>query len=539
MLSYPSLLILGESDMTKHADEEIVTTLTDTLSNEALFDELNARHPDTNHRIFRLGTNNNEVRFRIDKPTNTRSWKTNIFRFLGTIGFALTGFGIPYLFGKSFTVRQGELALTWNNGEPEIYGPGLHYLVSPLHNYHSSVPINQKIINLGPIKIITVNEGEIGVSRNNGRLEILRPGRHVLESATHIFEEFKSLNQKHIQIGQKTIVTAEQGEVGITFLNGALQLVREGARKVLHQASHVFKGFLSVKQETKTLDEIKVSTADNVELKIKADVIYRITNPELAITKANDIHRNVRERAEGVLSNVFRHHNFSEIATVTLKRDGDGETVYQSGGKKRPHRKRGDLVIGDQIHTEEENELVDQLKNEFLKDLSHNLQEVGVEVSNMLITNLEFVDTKLQAEMAKRAVITATVDGQRDAARAKADVIRLEQDGTNDATISAARADAESIKIKAAARAEAMRTLTEAKLALGEMLSQSPEAVELERLRIQAEALQGDNQVVWMTSPLSGGGYNSRLFQAAPPAEAPKPVISIPASSVGMATAST
>ena len=60
-----------------------------------------------------------------------------------------------------------------------------------------------------------VCQGKFGVSYNEGALEILLPGRHILSKATHFFAGFLPSGQQTLNIEAVTSMTADN--VGIKF----------------------------------------------------------------------------------------------------------------------------------------------------------------------------------------------------------------------------------------------------------------------------------------------------------------------------------
>jgi uncharacterized membrane protein YqiK len=73
--------------------------------------------------------------------------------------------------------------------------PGRHILVAP-HVFQEAKDIGAPYIELGPIKRIIVNEGQVGISYDTGKLEVLLPGLHIRTSPTFRFQEFVSVQEQ-------------------------------------------------------------------------------------------------------------------------------------------------------------------------------------------------------------------------------------------------------------------------------------------------------------------------------------------------------
>ena len=85
-------------------------------------------------------------------------------------------------------IHRTHHSLVWQDGMPIVLNPGkLYRIVSDTLKYEKSVDIATKFIEHGSIRIITVPEGEVGISYDDGVLKVLNAGRHVLDKPTHIF----------------------------------------------------------------------------------------------------------------------------------------------------------------------------------------------------------------------------------------------------------------------------------------------------------------------------------------------------------------
>lgn len=71
---------------------------------------------------------------------------------------------------------------------------------SPLFEYKGSVDVTRQLVQHGSLKIITVKGGQIGITYNNGKLELLETGRHVITAATHVLAGFVSTGQQTLRI---------------------------------------------------------------------------------------------------------------------------------------------------------------------------------------------------------------------------------------------------------------------------------------------------------------------------------------------------
>lgn len=192
---------------------------------------------------------------------------------------------------------------------------------------------------------VVIQEGEIGLRKTaTGKMVLLPPGRH----SNFPWESYPvdpvSLSKKIIKMGPYKIITVDTGYMGKTYNNGTLEILDVG-QHVIEDASHSFDGFISTKMETKKLHAVTASTSDNVGLTLYADVRYQIENPKQAITQINDIEDSIKEIAEISISQIVSHHCLSDFAPAM-------STAHL--GNERENNGIGDVVkeLTDKIMTQ-------------------------------------------------------------------------------------------------------------------------------------------------------------------------------------------
>jgi regulator of protease activity HflC (stomatin/prohibitin superfamily) len=78
------------------------------------------------------------------------------------------------------TIHPGHIGYAEDQGCPIVLGPGMHQWDSPTIKFMQSFDISEKFLKFGPYTLLTVREGECAVTSNNGVLEILgadKPGK--------------------------------------------------------------------------------------------------------------------------------------------------------------------------------------------------------------------------------------------------------------------------------------------------------------------------------------------------------------------------
>lgn len=111
-------------------------------------------------------------------------------------------------------VPRGKLGLALEKGEPLIYEPGsMHLVNSAFFEYKGSVDVTQQVVEHGSLKIVTVKDGQVGITYNDGVLELLQTGRHHITSQTHILAGFVSTGQQTLRIAEVTGMTLDNVEL--------------------------------------------------------------------------------------------------------------------------------------------------------------------------------------------------------------------------------------------------------------------------------------------------------------------------------------
>ena len=156
------------------------------------------------------------------------------------------------------------------------------------HSYSHNNP-NRNIIEHGDRCCLTVPHGMIGVASDMGRPILLPPGLHSWKSETIRFESMVRLDGygsddpvRVVALGPYTILTVDEGYIAITNDNGKQVLLEGGGTHLLTHSKWRFEQFICQKIQTEDLREVHVGTADNVLMQIDATVVWRIRDADKA-----------------------------------------------------------------------------------------------------------------------------------------------------------------------------------------------------------------------------------------------------------------
>lgn len=413
-------------------------------------------------------------------------------------------------------MNKGEVALAWYNNEPLLLEtPGCYSYDDPNFIFVRHQTLADKIITIGSRKIVMVNAGEVGISYNNGVLQVLQPGRHILEDASHVFDDFLSTQQKILRLTPR--VPEQPSRVG--------------------RDDNENKSALLV-----------CETKDFVKVGLRADVFYSLANPSLTVqaVKRAEIDELVYETAVATLTNVVRCTALNEVA----------QNALPSAVSSKQHKE--DTIQAQALGEPSAPLFFDRAHDEFLSRLHDDfLQRYGIEIVNIRIENFRIMNDDLAANISSQALKTAETEctlanlkGQQEIAvreqdrlaavkqistKAEADALNTKITAENNAKIKSAqasaqadataiiekaKAEAEAIRIKAEAEAAAIELKAAAEARRAEMLSKTPLGQQLSLALPYMEMMQkigeGVEKVVYCDSTLqkSGNPFSLPTLQA-------------------------
>lgn len=369
-------------------------------------------------------------------------------------------------------IAEGEIGLCLNNGSPEFLSPGgRHTLWSPFRKFEGTCPLTNKIIRLGPIQIITIDQGEIGLSKRNGANIILeRPGRYILQSP-HVFEKTVQMNQRYIELGTHRRITVPEGFVAIAFDNGKQFIISPDETKsgpyVTDSPTFSFdpnKGFQSTKIKEIKLETLTVNTKENIAARVDGVIRYHVADPKRAFFGVEDVHAAIKLQAEATITSVFAQLSIDQIS-MSLSTTSVG--------------KNEENVPDDFIH---------QATDLFIGEFKNVVEKWGIKLDNLNIFSMEFIDESFRDSLrdrAKQRMETATNLANLNA--------------INEVALKNSEREAKQRLLQADAEARAIMKIADAKVYEAEKLSQTDLAKELALLDAQGKVVEKmGNNVIYM-----------------------------------------
>lgn len=398
-------------------------------------------------------------------------------------------------------IKDGELGLSLNNGIPQFLGPGgRHTLWSPFNHFVGKVSLTEKNIRLGPIQIVTIEQGELGLSVKNGKNIILdQPGRYILNSP-HVFVKSVKANERYIELGTHRRITVPEGYIAIAFDRGKQFIISPNDTKegpyITDSPTFNFDpktGFQSTKKREIKLETLTVNTNENISANVAGVIRYHIADPKKAFFGIEDVHAAIKLQAEATLTSVFAQLSIDQIGNSL---SSTNVSSFKSKGKMEQG-----TVPDDFIH---------KATDLFIDEFKHVVEKWGVELDNLNIFSMEFTHEGFRETLRSRA------QKRMEAATNLANV-----EAINAAAIKQTERERQQKIIEAEAKATSLKIIADAELyeqdqkaKAAEKLSKIPLAADLARLREQAKIAEklGDKTVL-MPHGYMLGNYSLRDTQ--------------------------
>jgi regulator of protease activity HflC (stomatin/prohibitin superfamily) len=311
------------------------------------------------------------------------------------------------------------------------------------------------------------------------------------------FNRLIDLNDSVIPLGPWTLLTIDQGYMAVTQDNGKQMILDGGSVYLLTHRNWKFERFVSTKIQTNELKRIEAASADNVVMLVDATVLWRIGDVETAVRMSADtmdadgskagksdivkLRNDVLKQAEASLAFFIGTINFSDtIAAAAIhQRRQDMPTLPTVEGQVLTPS-MDDATNG----TVAEGKVFNLYDNEKLRDAvthaNQNTLTYGVDIISINIISAIPKDNQLQASLAAGAV-----------AAAEAQMMEITAQGKGRATEIEASASAKRTMILAKAEANADILRAEGAKQAADLLATNPVSVDLAMIERTGSAIAG------------------------------------------------
>merc|ERR1711939_481940 len=421
-----------------------------------------------------------ETRYRVENEERLNLIQPESSRCLNLLFNAATWPCMSCLCVRTFEVPNGHVRLAEDgSGGYEIYRAGVHFVNNMFMELHAGdVPLTKPLIEWGDRTIVTVQQGHIGYAEDMGQPVLLPPGLHEWRSSTLKFQSFMDLNNAFIRLGPLTIMTVDEGYSAITQNNGQQVVLQGGETHLLTHRNWKFEKFMTEKIQTDELQRIEATSADNVMMHTDATVVWRITDvisaarmsaetmnrdgSELGNAADADIaklRRDVLMQATASLAAFIGEIRYSDSfhisAASSIVADG-GEIAGKAGAPPIPADLVGYSPIFDAKRMSTAVETANDLTTTY-----------GVTILSINIIAANPADVALQSALAKGAVASAEAEQAETVARGEAKAAQIRAEG-----------DAQADMIRADGARSAADKLAESKVAVDiAMIKQTGESL--------------------------------------------------------------
>ena len=397
--------------------------------------------------------------------------------FLPGVGCALYSFTHIETF-----VPAGHVGFLMNDKNEYLFmQPGMHNIKTCFARQISMPkPLRGHIVH-GNRTICIIEQGYLGFAQDNGQPVLLPPGIHVWTSESLFFIRNVALDDHIVSLGPMTLVTVDEGYAAVTQDNGKQVVLPGGHTHLLKHKNHKFEKFITLKIQTDDLERIMATSADNITMLVNSTVNWRIVDVEIAATmaaetmaasgKAGDVaadisklRRDVLKQAIASLAAFIGSVNYSESFAMSAAAAGVASTkavtgMAVAGGEP------GSSEQEDATHERGfvENPMFDTEKmGTSVEHANRVTRTYGIEIMSINVISAVPEDANLTKSLASGAVAAAealqaetAARGQanavRIAAEAEAARVRIEAKGLGEAEIIKADSQAEGIRKVAAA----------------------------------------------------------------------------------------
>eukprot|EP00927_Polykrikos_kofoidii_P015584 TRINITY_DN1693_c0_g1_i1.p1 TRINITY_DN1693_c0_g1~~TRINITY_DN1693_c0_g1_i1.p1 ORF type:complete len:544 (-),score=84.41 TRINITY_DN1693_c0_g1_i1:670-2301(-) len=409
---------------------------------------------------------------------------------------------------KFFVVDPGCANIgSHSDGTNLFFGPGVHILCKCFKNAEDESKrvadsAGAAIVN-GTKAIITVQQGYVGLAFEKGEPVLLPPGLHQWDTPDITFDKSIDLSASLITMGPYTLVTVEECYSAITQDNGKQKVLDGGKSYMLTHQNWKFQAWLSQKMQTNKFGPLSMTTGDNINLDIVANVNWIIREARIAAARNVDT-TNSKDSLKMMRDDVILQVTSSLASLVgAIQYGARGTSSLQEATRSGHDVRQSSTVIslGDTPAACAEPEpetktgrqaLWDPTRLKCAVDDANNIcNSYGVEILSINLISASPSDQKLNDIMSRGAIASVSAEETAKAARAEtnaaliaAEAQAAQAQAAAEAMLIKARSEAEAMTIAATADADAERIRAQGAKEAGMLMGESEVATSLAKLKI-------------------------------------------------------
>jgi regulator of protease activity HflC (stomatin/prohibitin superfamily) len=352
----------------------------------------------------------------------------------------------------------------------------------------------------------------LGIATDMGQPLLLPPGLHSWVSETIRFDKMHRLDDTPVlQLGPYTIVTVDDGYVAITINNGKQILLEGGQTHLLTHQKWRFERFMNMKLQSDDLRQLTVSTADNLLILINALVTWRVSDAKRAAVMITDtVSRSdisVATTGDDDLGSLgkLRQHVLKQAVSGLAKFVGSvnysSYFLYMKSLTKP--NENNDTEDSDSSTTERNmaNPFFEESGMEDAVEKANKItKKYGVEILGINIVSATAVNQTLVSSLAMGAISSAESIQIEAQATGAAKAMKIEAEATAVANKINAESEADAILIKAKAEAEAEILLADglkaAEILRAEGSQQAASLLESSAVAVRLETIKASSNAI-------------------------------------------
>ncbi|GMI01293.1 hypothetical protein TrST_g11739 [Triparma strigata] len=411
---------------------------------------------------------------------------------------------------KTFTVPDGHVMPVYDGrGGYHFHGTGNHLILDPFYSYDKVQSYGVNTIVHGDRSLLVIEQGKIGLALNKGQPILLPPGLHQWRDPVLVYQKSFDLNNNVIKLGPLTLVTVDEGYCAVTEDNGRQVILDGGDTYLLTHRNHKFQKYISMKIQSHDMQRIEATSADNVLMAVRATVIWRITDAHIAAKNSADtiskngsdnvnsnlgditkLTNDVLKQSEASLAAFIGAVNYSDtfnVAAVVEKSHTSSDVGVTTAFSAAALKGGEGALLHDEAEVPTASPLFDPNKLNSCVDQANKITKTyGVSITSINVVSAVPADPKLQSSLAQGAVAAAEAQKYETVAQGKARAALIE-----------AKGKAESMKIVASGTAESEKIRADGARKAADMIEGSDTAVRLALLDKTGHSLKGCNSTVF------------------------------------------
>jgi len=399
---------------------------------------------------------------------------------------------------RIIVVPRGKIMPVLVNGEGHFLLQGRHFINLRRFQALGMKSEGDEYICAGTRHRVLISAGKVGLALEAGEPLLLEPGRiHLKHSSLFRYVSSENIQKQVITHLSFKIVTVNDGQYGISYKAGVIELLKPG-RHYLTDPTHQPAGFISAGQQTLRISEVTGMSSDNVELRFDAAICMRVVDPVKAVVMLtqgkgdpmSELQANVQERAKLALAIIIGNNSLNKkhAATGAKKATGTEEPAEPSASEAA-----GDEDF-EQVPDPLAKEAADRggsfrqvLHDVFMHGFSMSmLNECGVQVIDMSIEDVVIVNQELATAMASAAVANSCLEKTT----IESDIIQVRAAAEAKVAVIEARSKATAMEIIARAEADRIATIASS------MDKACPSGQQLELVRTSCAGLSNGSTVM-------------------------------------------